>query len=1027
MAKKRILCALLGALMLLGCVPSAAFAAQAGQREEPTAFSLGNASETILTGGGRSVTAGDVLYYIGEADGFVYRFDGEQSVLVCPMQAQYLNYINGALWFASADSEDSFTVYRCDPESFDAVSVLAAFPGTLKQLYVTSDGALWFAVDETIWRMAEGGEPEAVRTADELWSFVPTQYGPIYACGALFNYHLYFNGKLLVKGAMSYYVEFDGEPRLVYNLKGEDLQLSLCALAAGERTAEAFTGCEKEAVEVLTAEEEAALFEREGEVPTVEQMPEQTREPTMREALSRPATPGMIKTALRAYQMTDVKWTPVKDIRGWTRDDGRTVIYKAGTTYHGIPYGWPYDVGGYVPWSKSLERFVNATANADSDFYTKRSGVRNGLCYANDCSGFVSWAWNTSSRQTCTGLRSQSYCMLVSSSSIAGAEIGDALICSSHTKIITNIKYNSAGTITAIEIAEANPTPGLNFNASRFWYGEGGSSSLSSISWHFNSGYRLYRNANRENVRFEESPAVSVSHDTPMLDTSNKAESHLGVDVSEWNGVIDWATASQYVEFAIIRVGRSKRKFDENGKIIDVEFARDDEYYHNVEGCEKYHIPYGIYYYANAVEPEQAMKEAGWVLEETVGKNHIPDLPIFYDVEEENGNLALSNDKLYTVVSGFCTLIEDMGLHAGVYTSLSYMNTKFTDSRYAKWCTWVAQYFRYCQYEGGMNMWQYSGDGGSGRVPGIGNGKTSVDMDYWYGDLGNWTYKYVMSQYGYCSVPGYNLYRSTDGQVSWTEEIAPLGHVFSDSSDVCLRCGLTRAEAASETAFVDVYRSDWYYDAVQYAVKAGLFNGTSTYTFSPNDTMTRAMMVTVLYRLAGAPETEAENPFEDVPDDAYYHDPVVWAYELGVVNGVSETLFSPGSEITREQMAAMLNRYTKTTGVDMGESAALSGFPDEAETSDWAVEPLGWAVGVGLINGIHRADGDYLAPGGNATRAQVATILMRYQEKYSIQHQEPEEPGETEESFAPSMRFAPDRDAALQPCRPHDGDPAAQP
>ena len=982
MAGKRLLCACLCvALLFTALLPTAGAASQSFSAARAEHFALGTDSEMMLMGGGRSVQGDGWLYYLGAADDYVYRSDGEKSVLLWPQAAQCLNYINDALWFASAEEDGRFTVYRTDAQTLATEAVLPQVAGELRQLYVTDENELWYLADGTIWRATEGGKAVAVCAAEQLWSFVPTAGGPIYACGTLFDYDLYYDGERLVEGVMSYYVILDdATPRLVYNLNGTDLELPLESLYRGEYETVAFTGREKEPEVVLTAEEEAALFEVEGEVSQIEEMPAQTRDPVMRETLSRPATPGMIKTALRAYQMTDVKWTPVKDIRGWTRDNGVTVIYKAGKTYHGIPYGWPYDVGGYVPWSKSLERFVNATADGNSDFYTKRSSVRNGLCYANDCSGFVSWAWNTSSRQTCTGLRSQSYCMLVSSSSFAGAEIGDALICSSHTKIITNIKYNSAGTITAIEIAEANPTASLDFNASRFWYGEGGSNSLSSLSWHFNSGYKLYRNANRENVKFEESPVVTVSHDTPMLDTSNKAESHLGIDVSEWNGVIDWATASQYVEFAIIRVGY--------GKTNDGEPYLDDQFENNVKGCEQYGIPYGIYFYGMAVSPECAMMEADFVLQQTLGKNHIPDLPIFYDVEEKNGNLALSKDKLFTVISAFCTLIEDMGLHAGVYSMLSAFNEKLTDSRYAKWCTWVAQIYRYCEYTKGMNMWQYSW---TGKIPGIGNGKTDVDLDYWYGDLGNWTYKYVMSQYGYCSVPGYNLYKSTDGQVSWTEAIAPLGHVFTDTSDVCLRCGLTRAEAASETAFVDVYRTDWYYDAVQFVVKAGLFNGTSTYTFSPNGTMTRAMMVTVLWRLAGQPTAEGENPFTDVAADAYYHDAVLWAYALGVVKGVSEDSFSPDGKITREQMAAMLYRYTLTTGVEMGQSAALDTFPDADEVSSWAQESLGWAVGAGLINGIQQLDGSHLSPGGNATRAQVATILMRYQEKFSSEHQDSEE------------------------------------
>lgn len=988
MKGKRIACALLGALMLLGAVLPGAFAALPSQREEPAAFALGNSSEAMLLGGGRSVQADEALYYLGEADDFVYRFDGEESTLLCPMAARCLNYINGALYFASENEEDAFAVYRCDPVTAQTEPLLTGFPGELLQLYAAGDGTLWFAADETIWRMAPDGEPEAVRTAEGLLSFAPTPYGPIYACGSLFDYDVYFDGALLVEGAMSYYVLLDeGEPRLVYNRNGEDLQISLSALAAGERAAQSFTGLEKEAETVLSPEEEAALFEQEGALPVVEQMPLQTRA-LRAETISRPATPGMIKTALRAYQMTDVAWTPVTTVRGWTKADGSTTVYyQAGKTYHGIPYGWPYDVGGYVPWSKSLVRFVNAVADGSSDFYTKRSGVRNGLCYATDCSGFVSWAWNTASRQTCTGLRSKSYCMLVSSSTFAGAEIGDAFISSSHTVIITNIKYNSAGTITAIEIGEANPTSSRSFNASRFWYGAGGSYSLASLEYYFKAGYKLYRNANRESVKYEESPAVTVSHDTPILNTSNKAESHRGIDVSEWNGKIDWAAvAKSGVEFAILRSSRGLHPKDENGNTI-FQVNYDDRIRENIRGCIANKIPFGIYHYATAITPEEAMQEAGAVVNllfELGGftqegfEKYKPQLPIFYDVEDAKTNLSLDKAKLYSVISSFCSTIGDVGLHAGVYASTSVWNTKLTGGDYSKWCSWVAQYYRCCEYKNGMNLWQYSE---KGSVSGI---STNVDMNYWYGELGDESHKYRMSQYVYCTIPGYNAYESTDGKVSWTEPIDPIGHYFVN--DRCTRCGLSAAEAASESGFADVYKEDWYYEAVTFAAKTGLFKGTSTYFFSPNDTMTRAMMVTVLHRLAGLPSPTAENPFEDVKQDDYYCDAVRWAYGNGIVKGVSDTRFDPDGEITREQMATMLFRYTATTDAEMNERAELSGFPDAAETSDWAVETMSWAVGAQLINGSLGNDNViYLAPGANATRAQVAMILMRYQEKYNKQ------------------------------------------
>ncbi|MBU5627391.1 S-layer homology domain-containing protein [Oscillibacter sp. MSJ-2] len=176
--------------------------------------------------------------------------------------------------------------------------------------------------------------------------------------------------------------------------------------------------------------------------------------------------------------------------------------------------------------------------------------------------------------------------------------------------------------------------------------------------------------------------------------------------------------------------------------------------------------------------------------------------------------------------------------------------------------------------------------------------------------------------------------------------------------------------------FTDVNENDWCYDAVKYAVENGLFNGTTDTTFSPNATMTRGMLVTVLYRLEGSPAVTAAPSFSDVAADSYCAKAVVWANANGIVKGFSEDVFAPGSNITREQMAAILYRYAQYKGMEaVTLEENLTSFPDADEISEYAVSAMNWAVGKQLITG--KTDGT-LSPKGNATRAQVATILMRY-------------------------------------------------
>ena len=174
--------------------------------------------------------------------------------------------------------------------------------------------------------------------------------------------------------------------------------------------------------------------------------------------------------------------------------------------------------------------------------------------------------------------------------------------------------------------------------------------------------------------------------------------------------------------------------------------------------------------------------------------------------------------------------------------------------------------------------------------------------------------------------------------------------------------------------FTDVSTSDWFYDDVAFVYKNGLFSGTDSRSFSPNASMTRAMLVTVLYRLEGDPTVTGRSSFTDVRSGAYYEKSVIWAAANGIVTGTDSTSFSPDAKVTREQLAAILYRYAQYRKLDTDASAKLNSFTDADSVSAYASEALGWAVSEGLING---ASGK-LMPKGDATRAQVAAILHRF-------------------------------------------------
>ena len=171
--------------------------------------------------------------------------------------------------------------------------------------------------------------------------------------------------------------------------------------------------------------------------------------------------------------------------------------------------------------------------------------------------------------------------------------------------------------------------------------------------------------------------------------------------------------------------------------------------------------------------------------------------------------------------------------------------------------------------------------------------------------------------------------------------------------------------------FTDVQESSWFYDAVAYVYGNGLMNGMTDTAFAPGVTMTRGMLVTILYRMAGSPAVSGAAGFGDVPAGAYYADAAAWAAANGIVTGYDADTFAPDAPITREQLAAILYRCAGASG----DNAALDGFTDAASVSGYASGAMAWAVDAGLITGM--GDGT-LAPQGSATRAQTAVILMRF-------------------------------------------------
>ncbi len=242
----------------------------------------------------------------------------------------------------------------------------------------------------------------------------------------------------------------------------------------------------------------------------------------------------------------------------------------------------------------------------------------------------------------------------------------------------------------------------------------------------------------------------------------------------------------------------------------------------------------------------------------------------------------------------------------------------------------------------------------------------------------------------HCSVCGEILIKQEtvpalghDYSTDWTIDKEATETEEGSKSRRCKRCDAKTEVTAiprifnSANVFADVHKESWFKSAVDYVASHELMKGVSDTEFSPDATMNRAMLVTVLYRMEGEPKVNGNTPFTDNEHD-WYKNAVAWAYENKIVNGTTDTTFAPMEDITREQMATILYRYSEFKKYDVTSSASLNKFPDGGDTSSWAVKSMSWAVAEELISGSDEGDKTTLNPRGNATRAQVATILMRF-------------------------------------------------
>lgn len=229
------------------------------------------------------------------------------------------------------------------------------------------------------------------------------------------------------------------------------------------------------------------------------------------------------------------------------------------------------------------------------------------------------------------------------------------------------------------------------------------------------------------------------------------------------------------------------------------------------------------------------------------------------------------------------------------------------------------------------------------------------------------------------SIIPYSGYTIADVTVNGKSVGAVDSYTFKNvTSNQTIHATFALENAAEQTDFSDVSKSDWFYDAVQDAVDMGLMAGVSANRFDPKGTVTRAMAAQILYAREGKPAVSGAAAISDVPANAWFHDAMQWAKAQGVIAGYPDGRMEPNAPVTREQLAVILHSCAQKKGMDVSKTADLAGYADAANVSVWAKDAMSWAVGSGLISG---RSASTLAPAGSATRAECAVIFTRMFQK----------------------------------------------
>lgn len=1005
---------------------------------EPRAWVTPGNTDSEILGGGFFLRDGEKLYY---SDGGIWLEDGGTTLLSSEAGGS-LNLVDGWLYYTTEAGD-----VRRVPASGGSAETVYSHGAYIKQMYVMGP-ELRFVSGGAVY--SYDMESEKLVTLDspaDVMGLIPTEYGNIFLTGEILQYSLWAEDVLLASAVEQAYTDGDW---LVLVVDGVTEQAALSALFEGSFAPQAYslhagegeqTGLSDEAQleneAAFLASDAYSLLQDGLSMPVDGAYTDTNSNIASTAYTSSSLTTDQKNMVLRARQMAEVKWTPLKWRYAWGGDNssyvnnnrGGTVTdvngnvtygyFKGGSTYQGVPYSQAVNTG-YVGWSISLNGFIEAVNDTSSKFYSGYSYYsRTAPYYGSDCSGFVSWAWDLPTRCTCSSLVPYSTRV---TNSLQNMRIGDCLNNpSSHVVLITNIGYDKNGNVNAVEITEQTPCkmrvtcygelfPGKTYTAT---------GSLSYLqSYYFNGGYSLYRRNCSRSVSYTESSAVNLEESgyaaAPLISlTVNSAGNAKVVKLihSVSDAVIYYTTdGSTPTSKSTKYTGPFELARTTTVKAIAV--------------CGK---PYtGSYTLTYTVTVEKAQKPYAEAVSGAYQDGVVSSGTYLRLVNDAGNTVYYTTDgstptvKSSKMTSSGIKITKEMTIKA-IAVSSSDLNSDVTELKIK-----LGSFF---------TIDATAGNGGT-ITP---NGKTSVlsggDMTFKIAPDDSFKITDVL-------VDG----KSVGQKTSYSFINVTGNHTISAKFEVSL-------------PFNDV-SSQWYAGNVAFVYTHGLFSGTTKTTFSPNAKMTRGMFITVLGRyIGGGKWTDLESwsgilgvtngynislrnstttadesyviklsgssgkhvqvlsrvpsgldggvwyrivlsgtsgymrkwmpdgskqllyvyegSFSDLPNGAYYTGYAQWAYIYGIMKGVSSSSFGPNSNITRQDICVLLYRYLSNYSGKSLSTTVGTKFSDHSSISSYAVDAVYAMKNIGIINGY--TDGSF-KPKGYATRAEVAAMFERLSE-----------------------------------------------